>query len=219
MRWMLALLLAAGFGSAVTLHATDAEPLPPRYDVTSTDPVDAVRQIAGRHEHGSMDNLSPWALDTIALERKVRSTCTFVSDWAVTVLDRAGIEARVVSTLTLDEWDEDNNGHTMIEVRVDGRWVLFDVDRDVWFWRDGRPLSLVELVAAVPSGGYEIRSLSGDPTRPENDLRLENVRLLQVPIVRDDDGLWFFSDHADRVHGYSVDYRELSEADWMARFY
>lgn len=210
---MLALISALG----VLLRLREE---PARYDLPDDlELVSAVRVLAGHHTHGQQDNGSPVHVDAVAAKRPLVATCGYVSPWAVRVLEEEGFEARVVETLTLDEWNGTNNGHVMVEARLDGRWVLFDIDRDVWFWRDGRPMSLIELIDAVPSGAYEIRPLSGDPVEPDSAMRPDNERLLQVPMIRDGAAVWFYSTDPDRVRSYAEGYRVLGEQEWRARFY
>ena len=56
------------------------------------------------------------------------------------------IESRVVQTLTVEDWNSYNNGHTMIEIyRHDfNKWVLYDLDNNAYFSANQIPLSLLE---------------------------------------------------------------------------
>ena len=75
-------------------------------------------------------------MSAIAVSRPIRATCSHVSLWAADLLTAANFDARVVGVLTLDTWNATDNGHTLIEVRENGRWVAYDVDRKVR-WTDG----------------------------------------------------------------------------------
>lgn len=50
-------------------------------------------------------------------------------------------------------------------------------------------------------------------------MRIDDRRLLQVPMIDDGGIAWFHSDNPGRVAGYSPDYRMLSRAAWLDRFY
>ena len=179
-----------------------------------------VAAIAARHIHGDLDGApSPEEIDEIVDDRPVVTTCTYVSRWAVSLLHRVGIRARTVSTLTLDPWNDHNNGHTLIEAMVRGEWVVFDVDLGVHFTDDaGAQLSLAEWVARVPRDDYRIVPIEpGAP--PASELYPLYRRVAQVPLIADGKRWWFWSDREARVLSYHGSYVAMDRDAWEARFY
>lgn len=172
-----------------------------------------IAALAARHVHGHADGEPSVAeMDRIALERPVSTTCGYVSVWAVAHLREAGYDARVVDTLTLDEWNDTDNGHTLIEVKEDGRWVAYDIDQGVTFGG----MSLAEWVSSVPSGDYQIIPLEGPVD--EEAMRAWHRRIAQVPMIRDGDLTFFPSGEWDeRVMSYDPSYTPIT--DWTDRFY
>lgn len=219
MAWGLRLLVvvAAVLLAVRVLHSETAPAyrLPPNMDA-----LQAVTAIAAQQIHGWADDHRPISdLSRVAANRPVYVTCGNVSLWAERLLRDAGFTVRIAHVLTLDRWNGWANGHTFIEVRRNGRWVAYDIDRKVrWTDMGGRALSMIEWVAAVKTGRYRIVPLLGpvDETR----LRLEDRRYGQVPFVRDGSVYWFPSQGAAdrRILGYSSDYRVTSPRDWRQRF-
>lgn len=193
---------------------------PPDWALARGDTHEMVAAIAARHIHGYLDGApSVDEMDEIAADREVVTTCTYVSRWAVSLLERHGVEARTVSTLTLDAWNDHNNGHTLIEAKVDGEWVAFDVDLGVRFTDDaGAPLSLAEWVERVPRDDYRIVPIEpGAP--PAAELYPLYRRVAQVPLISVDRRWWFWSDQEARVLSYHRSYAALDRQAWESRFY
>jgi hypothetical protein len=179
-----------------------------------------VAAIAARHIHGDLDGEpSVDEIDEIARGRPVVTTCTYVSRWAASLLQRQGVAARTVSTLTLDAWNDHNNGHTLIEAKADGEWVVFDVDLGVRFTDDaGAPLSLAAWVERVPRDDYRIVPI--EPGAPSaSELYPLYRRVAQVPLIADGRHWWFWSDQEARVLSYHSSYVAMDRGAWEARFY
>jgi hypothetical protein len=192
----------------------------PDWALARSDVHEMVAAIAARHVHGDRDGApSVEEIDAIARDRPVVTTCTYVSRWAVSLLHRHGIRARTVSTITLDAWNDHNNGHTLIEAMVGGEWVAFDVDLGVRFTdHGGAPLSLAEWVARVPHDDYRIVPIEPG-TPPAAELYSLYRRVAQVPLIADGKRWWFWSDQEARVLSYHTSYVAMDRAAWEARFY
>lgn len=179
--------------------------------------------FAWAHWHGSLDNaLSAAALTQKATTTKLSLTCTPVSQWALSILSTYHVQARLVQSLTLDAWNSDDNGHSMIEVyRQDvAKWVLYDVDQNACFLRQGTPLSLVDMIDYSASGDYDIKYLASDATMTEDVLRTWYRRVLQVPIIN---GCFYLPTPNDadraRVAGYAgQNYTYLTESQFRQQF-
>lgn len=184
---------------------------------------EAVALIGDRHQHGwSDDGVTPAELSRIAELRPVSTTCGVVSVWAAGMLQRLGYDVRVVTTLTLEPWNASDNGHTMISVREASGWVVYDVDRNVYYTdARGRPLSLRDLLARIPADDYSIVAL-GTMQFDGSFIREGNRRLMQVAGISDGDRYVFAADdpaHASRIESYSPNYAVLPSDEWTARFY
>jgi hypothetical protein len=177
--------------------------------------VDAVLSaIAWMVSHGNSDNgKSADAWTQKALTSKLFITCGGISGWACYIMTPLGIRVRTVSSLTLDEWNSYDNGHSIMEVYREDfkKWVLYDVDENACFFDKTNPLSLLELSERAASGDYQIKSLAADSMmdvsnfkvdardrakadgfdlaffmeqmQSENGRRLWYARALQVPMI------------------------------------
>ena len=47
-------------------------------------------------------------------------------------MEKLGLPARLVGSLTMDTPDNLNDGHVMMEVKADNRWQLFDLDNNLY---------------------------------------------------------------------------------------
>jgi hypothetical protein len=217
------LLLNLAVAGALVWHADPLAAKPPQWRLpATTDPLRAATAIARHQVHGHADDyVSSERKSEIAFHRPIRATCGAVSLWAVDLLTEAGFDARLDMVMTLDPWNASNNGHTFVEIRTDGRWVAYDLDRKVrWTDEAGRPLSMSKWVARVPSGNYRIVPLLGPVN--ERELRAEDRRVAQVPFVLSGGHLWFPSagERTQSLLNYpkAKDYRVLSPSAWEARF-
>ena len=77
-----------------------------------------------------------------ALNSKIFGTCGTITIWIQEILESNNIKSRIVQTLTLDDWNTYDNGHTMIEVYHNDlqKWILYDLDSNVYFSKNGIPL-------------------------------------------------------------------------------
>lgn len=113
--------------------------------------------------HGNSDNEKSFEeLTAKALSDKLYLTCGHASNWIVHTLMKLGIPARVVMTLTLEPWNSYDNGHNMVEVKTGNRWILFDIDNNLYFAKDEKKLDLRQFKDCVESNNYRKHSLSGD---------------------------------------------------------
>ena len=121
--------------------------------------------IAWIVSHGNLDDDKSVAeLTQKATKSKLFLTCGGITSWVSSLLNEVDIQSRQVSSLTLQEWNNYNNGHTMIEIfRPDyQKWILYDLDSNAYFLREGTPLSLVEFIDCLDEDSYKIRYLAVD---------------------------------------------------------
>jgi hypothetical protein len=196
--------------------------------------------------HGNSDNSkSQEALTQKATTAKLFITCGNISQWALQILQSYKTRARPADTLTLDEWNSYDNGHSMIEVYREDlkKWVLYDLDANVCFLYKKTPLSLVEMIERAASGDYEIKLLASDTrldvssfkspkngydwsfsaefTRTDEGARQWYKRVLQVPVI---DSCFYLStpndaDRARVAHYAGANYTYLTKEEFLKRFY
>jgi len=103
--------------------------------------------LCSTHTHGKLhDNRTEAYLDK--LPHKVM-TCGPFSNYVAKKLKKKDFVVRRVCVLTLNEWDNRNNGHEMIEVFIGNRWLLFDVDMHCFYVQGDKILNTYQLVEIV----------------------------------------------------------------------
>jgi len=116
-------------------------------------------QVHG-HRH---DGLNFQEILEVAKKGRVSLTCGSISSFICKLLPLLGIKARMTITLTMDEWNGYNNGHTMVEYWDSDleRWILLDVDGHCLFKIDDKLLNLLEFCTAVNQGkNYDVVHLT-----------------------------------------------------------
>jgi hypothetical protein len=187
--------------------------------------------------HGNTDQtLSDLDLNRKAMADKVYITCGRVSDWVKYNLHRLGYRSRIVMVLTLDDWNDYDNGHTMIEVEIDGRWVLYDIAANSTFTDLAEmPLNLIEFVTAVRNDAYRIVPIASDIRIDISGFKSESgfnmafllertfyslrdwyQRVAQVAII---DGFFYDDTDRRRVELYSDTFQYLEKGDFLEQFY
>lgn len=99
-------------------------------------PLNLLRMLASLVKHGGLDESKKYEESLEILRfRSLSMTCGTVSNFSRRLLEDLGIESRVVMTITLEEWNTYDNGHTFLEVFVpySKKWVAVDLDANVSF--------------------------------------------------------------------------------------
>ena len=202
--------------------------------------------IAWIFSHGNLDDGKNFDDVLIkAKKQKIFATCGTISNWSIKFLKDYGVKARIVAVLTLDKWNSYDNGHILIEVFREEleKWVLYDMDNDVFFTKNRNPLSLLEFTEHVKKNDYEINFIA-----KKNDIDISNFldkkndydysflmearfldqdtrrkwykRVFQVPMIVDDKYSYFFDkENKTKIMTYSSFYRFLDENEFLSRFY
>jgi hypothetical protein len=198
------------------------------------------------YTHGNSDSGKSFEdLNQKAMQSKIYGICNTISFWILEILQEHNISSRLVQTMTLDEWNTYDNSHTMIEVyRNDlGKWVVYDLDNNAFFTYNGIPLSLVEFVNHVQSNDYEIVFLASDTkldvsnfksennydyafvaeniTSNENTLRNWYDRIIQVPLIQDENLEFYFFDSQNqiKIENFAPNYHFIEETKFLNDFY
>ena len=129
--------------------------------VYRNDPVTLLGSISWTASHGSRDNeltMEEWI--AIAARQKLIVTCGNIARLGIRLLVDAGIPSRRVGARSLGERNDYDIGHVLMETKLEGRWVLADLDVKYLFRRNGKRLSLLEAVDAIADDDYELEPLS-----------------------------------------------------------
>ena len=197
--------------------------------------------------HGNSDDKkSNMELSDKALHSKLFITCGYISSWAHYLLNDLNVKSRLVAGMTVDGWNNYDNGHSLIEVWRDrwNKWVLYDLDNNSYFMPsegDVPPLSLFEFSQAIINDDYKILYLSSDTRLDVSNftsfdgysysLFSEGVyanirrwyrRVMQVPLIFDvSSNKYLFMDESnkDRIETYSASYKYINGTEFMSRFY
>lgn len=201
--------------------------------------------IAWIYSHGNSDNSKSYEeISSKALNSKIFGTCGKISAWIKSLLQNEGYKSRIVSTITLDVWNTYDNGHTMIEVfhPYYQKWVLYDLDNNIYFEKNDIPLSAVEFANLVPTNDYSIKYLANDSKLDisnfkdkqdfnygffsesiianEETLRQWYQRVIQVVLIQEENNLFFFDERdIDRIQSYSAKYEHINQEEFMNKFY
>jgi len=120
----LVLLLASAVLLLAPAHGLGAEP---------SSRADAILgRIAGQATHGFTDaETQVEELEArLAAGGRISVGCVVIGLLGQRALARAGITSRLVSTITREAFDGVQDGHSMLEVRLGRRWVVYDLDRN-----------------------------------------------------------------------------------------
>lgn len=106
--------------------------------------LDTVTQV---HLHGYKDNyVSTAKAIEICKKRKLHMTCQPICYFTRDILSSHGISARPVHYVTAEKRNGWNDGHCMLEVWDNERWVLVDMTTRLVFEKDGALLSAKEFL-------------------------------------------------------------------------
>jgi len=203
--------------------------------------------IAWIYSHGNSDNLKSFEeINSKALNSKIFGTCGAISIWIQGILESHNIKSRIVQTLTLDDWNTYDNGHTMIEVYQTDleKWVLYDLDSNFYFSQNGIPLSLIEFIDAVKNNNYEIHILASDTKLDVSQFLAQNgyeyafyaesiyaneetqknwyKRIIQIPMIGENEFSYFTTNNDDdrkRMEIYASHHRFLTSDEFYSKFY
>lgn len=214
--------------------------------VYSSDTMTLLSSLSWIVTHGNKDNFKDIdELMNLSKSSKLHLTCYYSSRWALKILQEQDIESRIVMGMTNDDWNNYDNGHTLLEVKVNNQWILFDIDNNVVFLSPERDkyLNFIELVQSLPNFDFEILSVANDisfsnPWYSENkyDLTLfaESYlsksyiknwykRVLQFPFVLYNDKYFYYSTNSSsrikKVITSNSDYQFLEKYKFDSLLY
>lgn len=143
-------------------------------------------------KYGTSDNDTPVEDLLKALKiRPVVAGCQYLSELVILIGEYYGLSIRKVAVISIDPWNGQDDGHTLLEVKLDGRWIAYDPSFNCVFSSEGALLSLWDLC----------------------DLKMQGVELFRLPGYRESAPY----NIGDYDYSFWVDKRGLSEEmliDW-----
>lgn len=155
-------------------------------------------------------------VNRIAHGERVMIQCTNQAKIAVRVLAHAGIQARMINPFYSGAW-ESSWSHTSMEVRVAGRWMVFDptgnaqlVDQD----GQGLDVSSACLTRPLLTRPFAFDALWGWEGAPD-DLQSYYERIFQIPVIQHQH-LWRFHDEENRqrIEGMGRAWQWANSQEW-----
>ena len=206
------------------------------------EPIRIIKDIAEVHRHGYRDdNLSfkeAWNLSRLS---NLQMTCGSISQYTITLLDRSSVKSRFILFLTLDSWNNYNNGHSLVEVFYKGKWTLYDITFRYLFIQDGKKLNAIQTLDKINT--CERHKFSSSPIFAWDDLSYGGVeyskwyktlltkegenlfykRCFQVLLIRDNGIFYFTCDPKDRErvesYPYCGPFVYMDRESFMKHFY
>lgn len=213
--------------------------------VYTGDVINLLHAVSWIHVHGYKHDFFPFkkALE-VAKNGKLHMTCGFVAQFTESLFLSLGIPCRFILLMTLDEWDTYSNGHSLIEIFENDKWVLYDIDLRSFFTVKEKKLNAYQFVSAAQKQNFKRRIFSRSPNFAFGDLTsqdydfsnwyqvtflFENIlntwykRVAQVLCVREK-GIFYFTcdqNHRTRVESYpsSGPFVFLEKNEFMNKFY
>lgn len=203
-----------------------------------------IHSLTWLHAHGYMDDTASFSIaQSTAKSRRLHMSCGSFVNFTNNLLKDLSVSSRFVLFLTLNEWNNYSNGHSVLEVFDKGKWIVYDIDLRNYFTDNGEVLNAYELVAAVSSSLFEIHHFSDSPNFAFGDLVLNGFdyslwcestllfkeqlpnfyqRVCQVVLIREN-GQFFFTcesvDQRKRIESYDKSFTYMPIDHFMNHFY
>lgn len=143
--------------------------------------------------------------------------CGEVAGLSSGLLEDFGIESRLVAVLTEENWSYFSDGHTMLEIKRNGKWVLCGTMFGYFFKENGKYLSLYEVINAFKDDSTRLELEYFGKYIPEKEYPMKLMeRLFQAPLIYDG-GYWYT--YSERAVLYSSGYIYVDETSWLNMFY
>lgn len=155
------------------------------------------------------DNLSLDELEAlIASGQRIIVQCSNQSMLGIRALGRAGIKARMINPLYNGAWnDADGWGHTSMEVRVEGRWQVFDMTGNSQLIDSkgrGMDVSTACRTRPIQTRAFASDALWAWEGAPSN-LQAYYEKIFQIPVI-EHERFWRFHDANNRARIEGIDH-------------
>ncbi|WP_107930128.1 hypothetical protein [Campylobacter concisus] len=193
------------------------------------------------HVHGTKDHLLSHEerIKKIA-NNKLSLTCGDISLFIQRLLQQKGIESRIASFLTMEQWNTYDNVHTLLEVKVDEKWTLFDIDNNRYFMYKNKEMNLrdffedinwddIKFVFLSSDENLDTQSFSSDGINYYgvadfiySDIKTWYKRVLQILIILENEKIYIAlkdTQYKDRVLAYYPNALIMTIDEFNKRFY
>lgn len=155
----------------------------------------------------------------IASGQRVIVQCSNQSMLGIRALGRQGIKARMINPLYNGAWnDADGWGHTSMEVRVEGRWQVFDMTGNAQLVDStGRGMDVSTACRTRP---IQTRAFASDPlwawAGPPSSLQAYYEKIFQIPVI-EHERFWRFHDAGNRarIEGIGHSWHWADKETWQ----
>ena len=191
--------------------------------------------------HGNKDEFKSFSEKIKKLKtKKLSLTCGPVSTFASKLLNKYHIENRIINFLTIDQWNTYDNGHVLIEVKINHRYVLFDLDNNLYFGLRGKKLKAKDFLDKIDFNLLKFRKLSKDSYVDTNGFYYNKInyigfadyinnhirkwyqRVMQVPIIIKN-GIYYVGlnnkKYKDNILKYIPNAIILNKDEFFKKFY
>lgn len=170
---------------------------------------------------------------------KLIKTCGGISLFTKKLLENLGIPTRLILFLTLQPWNNYDNGHTCIEVFWENEWKLIDIDLKQTIKVNNQEIRAIDFPRVIKSKNYELFKLSEAPVvsryskvkgynysllteamlSSKNRIKDWYARCADVVIIYESGYWWFHHPEKDRVLKYNPNFQYLEKNDFESKFY
>ena len=168
---------------------------------------------------------------------KLRISCGKAVEFMQWLMPQYGYPARYAGAITQQDWNYVNDGHAMVEIYLDGKWVLFDLAFNTRFWRDGEPLSLYE--AAIDLSTVEVEYMTIDTSYDVSGLWYQGhslgslfepmmspvllkdyyARMFDSLVIQDGSTYYYYDSGTYDAQFQTWGYAKLTQVEWLALLY
>ena len=189
--------------------------------------------------HGNVhDGLDSTDAKIMALTSKLSMTCGSAAQFAQAVLAEQGVKSRLCGGVAIGDYNDYDNGHTVLEVMVGGRYRVFDMSTKRLF--EDSILSVCcqivtecipphevfhtqNLVASTPMmcNGIDFHLLCEEMLKDDASVLKWYRHVLQVPFIKEGDEIFYTCRDSDRetVSTQFPLWKRLDEGEFIAKFY
>lgn len=209
-----------------------------RIAYSQTDPLPVISGMQWIFTQSYVENsLTNAQLTNIAKYDKLRISCGKAVAYMTWLMPQFGYQARYAGAITQEQWNYVNDGHAMVEIYIDGEWILFDLAFNTRFWRDSEPLSLYEVASDLSTvdveymafdTAYDVSGLwyqghsLGSLFEPMMDpvlLKDYYARMLDSLIVQDGSKYYYYDAGAYDAQMQGWRYVKIPKEQWLQMMY
>lgn len=136
-------------------------------------------------------------------------------------LTLVGVGCRLAAVYTSEEYNYKTDGHTVLEIKIDSDWVLYDAFLGAIIIRNNRPLNLLQACKAISEDDYQINPIGTFQLPSEHfgmDINKWIKRVYQIPLIYKDE-IFYTYDSATAGRNKANQYGFLPYSTWLKLFY